>query len=92
MKALVETNDREIFEGLVGAAGSEGLEEKQFVTDRVELLLRTYKVYGLHTKAKTRAYLGGKFKVVLGLPAEGGDILGQGLLEELAQAVDGRQH
>ncbi|CAN9431151.1 unnamed protein product [Alternaria alternata] len=59
-----------IFEGLVGAAGSEGLEEKQFVTDRVELLLRTYKVYGLHTKAKTRAYLGGKFKVVLGLPAD----------------------
>ncbi|OWY51861.1 DNA-directed RNA polymerase I polypeptide 2 [Alternaria alternata] len=73
MKALVETNDREIFEGLVGAAGSEGLEEKQFVTDRVELLLRTYKVYGLHTKAKTRAYLGGKFKVVLGLPADVSD-------------------
>ncbi|KAI4942312.1 DNA-directed RNA polymerase I subunit RPA2 [Alternaria arbusti] len=73
MKALVETNDREIFEGLVGAAGSEGLEEKQFVTDRVELLLRTYKVYGLHTKAKTRAYLGGKFKIVLGLPADVAD-------------------
>ena len=31
LKALVETNDREIFEGLVGAAGSEGLAEKQFV-------------------------------------------------------------
>lgn len=68
LKALVETNDREIFEGLVGAAGSKGLADKQFVTDRVELLLRTYKVYGIHSKAKTRAYLGSKFKVVLGVP------------------------
>ncbi|KAF2477842.1 beta and beta-prime subunits of DNA dependent RNA-polymerase [Lindgomyces ingoldianus] len=70
LKALVETNDREIFEGIVGAAGSHGLDEKQFVTDRVELLLRTYKVYGLHSKAKTRAYLGEKFKVVLQVPED----------------------
>lgn len=68
LKSLVETNDREIFEGLVGAAGSKGLADKQFVTDRVELLLRTYKAYGIHSKAKTRAYLGSKFKVVLGVP------------------------
>jgi DNA-directed RNA polymerase I subunit RPA2 len=61
LKALVETNDREVFEGLVGAAGSEGLAEKQFVTDRVELLLRTYKVYGLHSKAKTRVGHLGKY-------------------------------
>ena len=73
LKALVETNDREIFEGLVGSAGSEGLEEKQFVTDRVELLLRTYKVYGLNSKAKTRAYLGQRFKVVLQMPADVSD-------------------
>lgn len=73
LKALVETNDREIFEGLVGAAGSDGLAEKQFVTDRVELLLRTYKVYGLHSKAKTRAYLGQKFKVVLQIPEDTSD-------------------
>ncbi|KAL1306682.1 hypothetical protein AAFC00_005353 [Neodothiora populina] len=66
-KALVETNDREIFEGLVGPAGSKGLEGKQFVTDRVELLLRTYKAYNLHGKSKTRAYLGSKFRVVLGV-------------------------
>jgi len=73
LKALVETNDREIFEGIVGAAGSPGLAEKQFVTDRVELLLRTYKVYGLHSKAKTRAYLGQKFKVVLQIPDDTDD-------------------
>jgi DNA-directed RNA polymerase I subunit RPA2 len=74
LKALVETNDREIYEGIVGAAGSEGLEEKQFVTDRVELLLRTYKVYGLHSQQKTRAYLGQKFKVVLQIPDDMSDV------------------
>ncbi|KAF2687825.1 beta and beta-prime subunits of DNA dependent RNA-polymerase [Lentithecium fluviatile CBS 122367] len=73
LKALVETNDREIYEGIVGAAGSEGLAEKQFVTDRVEQLLRTYKVYGLHSRAMTRAYLGQKFKVVLQLPEDTSD-------------------
>lgn len=67
MKALVETNDREIFEGLVGPAGSKGI-ENTFLTDRVELLLRTYKTYGLYSKTKTRAYLGEKFRVVLGVP------------------------
>lgn len=73
LNALVETNDRDIFEAIVGAAGSQGLEEKQFVTDRVELLLRTYKVYGLHSKAKTRAYLGEKFKVILQVPEDMSD-------------------
>lgn len=73
LKALVETNDREIFEGIVSAAGSKGLEDKQFVTDRVELLLRTYRVYGLHSKAKTRAFLGQKFKVVLQIPEDVSD-------------------
>lgn len=73
MNALVETNDREIFEGIVGAAQSEGLAQRQFVIDRVELLLRTYKVYGLHSRAMTRAYLGQKFKVVLQLPEDTSD-------------------
>ncbi|KAK0618205.1 hypothetical protein B0T17DRAFT_495180 [Bombardia bombarda] len=66
LKALVETNDREIFEGLVGPPRSKGA-ENTFLTDRVELLLRTYKVYGLYTKTQTRAYLGEKFRVVLGV-------------------------
>lgn len=67
MKALIETNDREIFEGLVGTATSKEI-DNTFLTDRVELLLRTYKAYGLYTKTKTRAYLGKKFRVVLGVP------------------------
>lgn len=69
LKALVETNDREIFEGLVGAAGSKGA-ENSFMTDRVELLLRGYKAYKVNGKAKTRAYLGEKFKPVLGVPED----------------------
>ncbi|KAK3300470.1 uncharacterized protein B0H64DRAFT_333882 [Chaetomium fimeti] len=67
LKALIETNDREIFEGLVGPPNSKGI-ENTFLTDRVELLLRTYKTYGLYTKTQTRAYLGEKFRVVLGVP------------------------
>ena len=67
LKALVETNDREIFEGLIGVHGSEGT-KNTFMTERVELLLRTYKAYKLNGKARTRAYLGEKFKPVLGVP------------------------
>ena len=67
LKALVETNDREIFEGLVGTSGPKATHDT-FVSDRVELLLRTYKSYNLHGKANTQAYLGAKFKPVLGVP------------------------
>ncbi|KAJ8123923.1 hypothetical protein ONZ43_g236 [Nemania bipapillata] len=67
LKALMETNDREIFEGLVGSPDSKGI-QNTFLTDRVELLLRTYKTYGLYTMTQTRAYLGEKFRPVLGVP------------------------
>jgi len=67
LKALVETNDREIFEGLVGPPGSKGI-ENTFLTDRVELLLSTYHHYNLWTRSETRAFLGEKFRVVLGVP------------------------
>ncbi|KAL3438812.1 hypothetical protein BDV09DRAFT_79028 [Aspergillus tetrazonus] len=69
LKALVETNDREIFEGIVGSASSEGI-NNTFVTDRVELLLRTYKAYKLHSRSECRAFIGEKFKPVLGVPAD----------------------
>ncbi|EEP76217.1 DNA-directed RNA polymerase I polypeptide 2 [Uncinocarpus reesii 1704] len=66
LKALIETNDREIFERLVGREGSLGM-KNTFVTDRMELLLRTYKAYGVHSRSKCRAYLGEKFRYVLGM-------------------------
>ena len=69
LKALVETNDREIFEGVVGSVGSKGV-ESTFLTDRVELLLRSYKDYNLHRWRETRSYLGNKFRPVLGVPED----------------------
>jgi DNA-directed RNA polymerase I subunit RPA2 len=67
MKALVESNDREIFDGVVGR-NQTGESKKVFFFDRAELMLRTYKIYGLYTKSQTRAFLGGKFRAVLGVP------------------------
>ncbi|KAJ5414184.1 DNA-directed RNA polymerase I subunit RPA2 [Penicillium cosmopolitanum] len=69
LKALVETNDREIFEGIVGSASSKGM-QNTFVTDRVELLLRTYQAYGKHSKSDCRAHFGKSFRPVLGVPAD----------------------
>lgn len=59
MRALVDTSDRAIFDGIVGADTS-----NSFLTDRLELLLRSYKKYGLHSREETLAYLGDKFRVV----------------------------
>ncbi|KAL9101775.1 MAG: hypothetical protein Q9163_002994 [Psora crenata] len=64
LKALVETNDREIFEGVVGLTGTKGA-LNTFLTERIEALLRTYKAYSINGRASTRAYLGDKFKPVL---------------------------
>lgn len=69
LKALVESNDRDIFEGLVGSSTSADV-DNTFVTDRVELLLRTYKAYHLHGKESTRSYLGKNFRPVLGLACD----------------------
>lgn len=72
LKALVETNDREIFESLVGSATSKGM-KNTFVTDRVELLLRTYQAYNKHSRYDCRAHLGKSFRPVLGVSADMSD-------------------
>lgn len=61
LKALVETSDREIFDGLVPVLQR----DNTFLTDRVELLLRTYKTYRLPTMLDTLAYLGDRLRVVM---------------------------
>lgn len=73
LKALVETNDREIFEGLIGTLDFKGV-QNTFLTDRVELLLRTYKEYQVHGQAATRSYLGNKFRPVLGVHDDMSDL------------------
>jgi DNA-directed RNA polymerase I subunit RPA2 len=67
LKALIETNDLEIVQGLAGPSPSTDA-DSSFVSDRVELLLRTYKAYGLKTRRQTLAYLGEKFAPVLNVP------------------------
>ncbi|OWB78150.1 hypothetical protein B5S32_g2337 [[Candida] boidinii] len=69
LKALIETNDREIFDGIVGADTS-----NSFLTDRLELLLRTYKNYNLYSQQETLAYLGDKFRIVFGATPDVSDV------------------
>jgi DNA-directed RNA polymerase I subunit RPA2 len=66
LKALVDTSDREIAEGIIGTA-LDGEKPSSFVSERTELLLRTFKVYNLRSRTQTLAYLGEKFKPVLGV-------------------------
>ena len=65
LKGMVDASDKEIFEGLV-----QGEHDNTFLTDRVELLLRTQKTWGLHTGTQVLDYLGDKFRVVLGCPED----------------------
>jgi DNA-directed RNA polymerase I subunit RPA2 len=60
LKALVETNDKAIFDGITAGRG-----EDAFLAERVEGLLRTYKSYHLYTQWETLSYLGDKFRVIL---------------------------
>ncbi|ODQ66872.1 DNA-directed RNA polymerase I [Nadsonia fulvescens var. elongata DSM 6958] len=79
LKALIETNDREIFDGIVGTETS-----NSFLTDRLELLLRTYKSYNLYLKQDTLAYLGDKFRIVFGATPDVSDIdVGKEVLQRI---------
>lgn len=79
LKALVGASDLEIFEGLVQGEG-----DNTFLTDRVELLLRGFKNYGLKTGLHCLEYLGAKFRVVLGLPDDWEDArVGNWLLDKV---------
>lgn len=82
LKALVETNDREVAEGIIGSSSSKS--PNSFVADRTELLLRTYKAYNLKTRAETLAYLGEKFRPVLGNPITMSDeLIGEDFLRKI---------
>lgn len=65
LKALVSASDMEIFEGVMMQDY-----DNTFLTDRVELLLRSFKMYRLYTGDQCLDYLGDKFRVVLGLPED----------------------
>ena len=65
LKALVGASDKEIFEGIM-------MQDYQntFLSDRVELLLRSFKIYTMHTGEQCLEYLGDKFRIVLNLPED----------------------
>ncbi|RXW25414.1 hypothetical protein EST38_g453 [Candolleomyces aberdarensis] len=79
LKALVDASDKEIFEGVIMQDY-----ENTFLTDRVELLLRSFKMYTMHTGSQCLEYLGDKFRVVLGLPEDWtNDAIGMWLVDKL---------
>ena len=63
LKALVGASDKEIFEGVMMQDY-----DNTFLTDRVELLLRSFKMYAVHTGEQCLEYIGDKFRVILGMP------------------------
>ncbi|KAI0082549.1 beta and beta-prime subunits of DNA dependent RNA-polymerase [Panus rudis PR-1116 ss-1] len=65
LKALISASDKEIFEGIMMQDF-----ENTFLTDRVELLLRSFKMYSLYTGDQCLEYLGDKFRVVLDMPED----------------------
>jgi DNA-directed RNA polymerase I subunit RPA2 len=65
LKALFGASDKEIFEGVMMQDY-----ENTFLTDRVELLLRSFKMFTLSTGEQCLEYLGDKFRVVLGTPED----------------------
>lgn len=65
LKALVETHDMEIMEGIL-----QGDHEDTFVSGRVEMMLREFKKHRLYTRTQCLEYLGSRFAVVLGMPAD----------------------
>ncbi len=65
LKALVSASDKEIFEGVMVQDY-----EDTFLSDRVELLLRSFKMYSLYTGDQCLQYLGDKFRVVVNMPED----------------------
>jgi DNA-directed RNA polymerase I subunit RPA2 len=65
LKALTGASDREIFESVMMQDY-----ENTFLTDRVELLLRSFKMFTMHTGDQCLAYLGDKFRVLLNMPED----------------------
>ena len=79
LKALVGASDKEIFEGLIMQDY-----DNTFLTDRVELLLRSYKSYNLYTPEQCLDFLGEKFRVVLNMPEDWNNTaLGMYLIQKL---------
>lgn len=69
LKALKNTTDREIYEGLIRSDPS-----NTFLSDRLELLLKESKQMHLHTSVECLSYLGARFRILLDLPDRVSDV------------------
>ncbi|CCJ29126.1 unnamed protein product [Pneumocystis jirovecii] len=79
LKALINTNDKEIFDSIVGKDKKDTI-----LVDHVEILLRTYKNYELYNQKQTLQYLGEKFRVVLNVDEDlTHERVGQELLKKI---------
>lgn len=81
LKALCDTSDREIFDGIVGSDIS-----NSFLTDRLELLLRGFKKRypTLQNRTQVLQYLGDKFRFVFQASADKTDMeVGQEVLNRI---------
>ena len=79
IKALVSASDKEVFEGVMM-----GDYENTFLSDRVELLLRSFKSFKLHTGEQCLEFLGDKFRVVTGMPEDWNNLrMGDWLLNKV---------
>ena len=64
-KVLIGASDQEIFEHFTMQDYT-----NTFLSDRVEPLLRRFKIYSLYTGEQCLEYLGDRFRVVLGMPED----------------------
>ncbi|QLG71314.1 hypothetical protein HG535_0B03530 [Zygotorulaspora mrakii] len=81
LKALTDTNDKEIFDGIVGSDL-----DNSFLTDRLELLLRGFKKRYplLHNRRQILQYLGDKFRIVFQASPDKSDYqVGQEVLDRI---------
>ncbi|CAG8555456.1 41467_t:CDS:10 [Gigaspora margarita] len=62
MKALIEINDKGIFEQLV-----QGEFSNTFLTDRVELMLQEFKSFAIQSKEQCIGFLGEKFRIIFSI-------------------------
>lgn len=69
LRALSDATDREIYDAIV-----QGNTKNSFLVERVEILLSQYHAERLFTRNDCLAYLGSKFRVVLGVPKRFSDV------------------
>ena len=65
LKALVDTDDREIMEAIV-----QGDYENTFLTGRVEGMLRDFKRFAIYTRHQALEFIGSRFAVVMNMPKD----------------------